>query len=221
MNIRRAIHSYYAPGLNHQHRYRSWEHCYAYFRENNPQGLAANPDEAALQLGFYLASWGMYRGSSFLLQYTYTVHRPAIAVLAEERFTPLLDMDCESPTVVRVIVPLICELIGALRQAYKPFVLDAKSTQPTDTLISKIILGTFACLPACDRYFISGFKHEGLQYSGLNSGFVTEIHEYCRAHLKDLQREQSRLQSRGELRYPLMKLVDTCFWQTGYELDNA
>lgn len=33
-----------------------------------------NLDYLSLQLAFYLASWGMYRGSSFLLQKYYRVH---------------------------------------------------------------------------------------------------------------------------------------------------
>jgi hypothetical protein len=36
-------------------------------------------DAAALQLGFYLASWGMYRGSSFLLRRWSTVHVVVVA----------------------------------------------------------------------------------------------------------------------------------------------
>ena len=32
----------------------------------------------SLQLAFYLASWGMYRGSLFLLQKDYKVHIPVV-----------------------------------------------------------------------------------------------------------------------------------------------
>ena len=45
-------------------------------------------DEAALQLGFYLASWGMYRGSSFLLRRTYTVHEEVVERLGDEVAAP-------------------------------------------------------------------------------------------------------------------------------------
>lgn len=40
------------------HRYRSWEHCYRFFRDAMPSGIAVQRQSAALQLGFYLASWG-------------------------------------------------------------------------------------------------------------------------------------------------------------------
>ena len=49
------------------HRGKSWEHCYTFFRKyktlRNDKLLV---DYAALHLGFFLASWGMLRGSSFL-----------------------------------------------------------------------------------------------------------------------------------------------------------
>src|SRR5262245_15461814 len=41
------------------HRFRLWEHCYAYFQRGQN-----DCDLASLHLAFYLASWGMYRGSS-------------------------------------------------------------------------------------------------------------------------------------------------------------
>src|SRR5690349_2646316 len=71
------------------HRYRSWEHSYRYFQQTTPMRLKQVTDEAALQLAFYLASWGMYRGRSFLLQRDYTVHRGAIECIADPRWTRL------------------------------------------------------------------------------------------------------------------------------------
>lgn len=58
-------------------RYRSWEHCYKCFHDarNNSD---PDYDYMSLQLAFYLASWGMYRGSSFLLQKDYKVHIPVV-----------------------------------------------------------------------------------------------------------------------------------------------
>lgn len=43
------------------HRYRSWEHCFRYFRSKPREELVMEKTTAALQMGFYLASWGMYR----------------------------------------------------------------------------------------------------------------------------------------------------------------
>ena len=47
-------------------RYRSWEHCYSNFYHARGKEVI-DVDYLSLQLAFYLASWGMYRGSSFLI----------------------------------------------------------------------------------------------------------------------------------------------------------
>ncbi len=72
---------------NENGRYRSWEHCYKYFSSTN----FSSPNKefkkkiACLHLGFYLASWGMYRGSSFLLQKDYLVHMPAVELIIKRK----------------------------------------------------------------------------------------------------------------------------------------
>ena len=54
-------------------RYRSWEHCYKCFHDARNDSNA-DYDYLSLQLAFYLASWGMYRGSSFLLESNKNIH---------------------------------------------------------------------------------------------------------------------------------------------------
>jgi hypothetical protein len=83
------------------HRYRSCEHCYRFFRDLKASGFEAQRQNAALQLGFYLASWGMYRGSTFLLQHAYTVHLGVVDCLAFPRFAPLWEREfgCEATVI--------------------------------------------------------------------------------------------------------------------------
>ena len=69
------------------HRFRSWEHCYSYF-----QGRPTDCDLASLHLAFYLASWGMYRGSSFLLQKDYRVHCAVVEELLSSRCDTLRNL---------------------------------------------------------------------------------------------------------------------------------
>ena len=216
MTIHQKIQVFCDDGADEHHRYRSWEHCYGYFRSTGLDGLAADRDHAALQLAFYLASWGMYR-NSFLLQHAYTVHRGVIDLIGNPRFTALWDADFGASETDDQFLPIIRELIDGVRQAYKPFAPAAGSAQPTDTLITKVILGTFGCLPACDRYFIDGFKSEGFKYSYLNDKFVGRVRGFCQANLADLQREQANVEERSGVRYPLMKLLDMYFWQIGFD----
>ena len=197
VSIHRAIVAYYGNDLGEHHRYRSWEHCYSYFQRVKPDGLVASRDQAALQLAFYLASWGMYRGSSFLLQYAYTVHRRVIDLVAETRFADLWKSDFGERETDGQLIPQVRQLIAGIRQAYEPFVSANKTAQPTDTLITKIILGTCGCLPACDRYFVDGFKREGFKYAYLNDNFVERILGFCQQHLPELRKEQVRIEQLG------------------------
>lgn len=197
------------------HRYRSWEHCYAFFRRTPAASLMSQRETAALQLGFYLASWGMYRGSSFLLQHAYTVHLGVVDCLARPEFSPLWKTEFGSTPADAELVPLVLSAVDAIRQAYSHF------GQATDTLVTKVILGTLGCLPACDRYFISGFKHVGLRYSYLNASFVKRVLQFCLDYSEPLRQEQRRIARATQAHYPLMKLIDMYFWQIGYENDIA
>jgi hypothetical protein len=216
MSIQQRIQVYHGDiERDGHHRYRSWEHCYAFFHRNAPENLVAQREAAALQLGFYLASWGMYRGSSFLLQHAYTIHFGVIDVLARPEFTPLWETDFGATKEDACLTPVIMSAVQAVHEAYTPF------GQPTDTLVTKVILGTFGCLPACDRYFISGFKLQGFQYSYLNPRFIERVRLFCLEYLPALRSEQLRIADRTGSHYPLMKLVDMYFWQIGYEADTV
>ena len=58
-------------------RYYSWEHCYNFFQNNKTEILTDCKllHTASLHLAFYLASWGMYRGDTFLRQYDHTAYK--------------------------------------------------------------------------------------------------------------------------------------------------
>ncbi len=73
-------------------RYRSWEHCYSHFIKAR-KSKKVDYDYLSLQLAFYLASWGMYRGSSFLLQKDYKVHIPVVEELLSEKYDVLAGIE--------------------------------------------------------------------------------------------------------------------------------
>lgn len=49
-------------------RYASFDYCYNYFHPSTGNDLLGDMEKSCLALGFYLASWGMFRGSSFMLE---------------------------------------------------------------------------------------------------------------------------------------------------------
>src|ERR1043165_5225917 len=80
------------------HRYRSWDHCYFYFQGLATSSTKKDIDLASLHLAFYLASWGMYRGSSFILWKDYQIHIPAISLLLEQEYRSLWNLDLNTVT---------------------------------------------------------------------------------------------------------------------------
>jgi hypothetical protein len=114
-------------------------------------------------------------------------------------------------------VPLILEACAAVREAYRPFAPPSESRQASDTLVTKVILGTFGCLPACDRFFINGFKDAGFQFSYVNANFIQRVLQFTRDNFRELREEQARIDGMARMRYPLMKLVDMYFWEVGFE----
>jgi hypothetical protein len=211
MSIHKKIHAWFGRLAGKPHaRYRSWEHCYDFFRRTGRSGIARRADQAALQLAFYLASWGMYRGSSFTLKYAYTIHCGAVEALAEPRFAMLWKREIGAKSDDLDLVPTIVAARDAVRKTYDRF------GWASDTLVTKILLGTVACLPACDQYFIRGFKRCGFKYSYLNEKFVERVLHFSCDNLADLRKEQAAIKRDSGVHYPLMKLVDMYFHVTGY-----
>lgn len=221
-DLHEQIQAYYGRIIaGEQHRYRSWERCNSYFSRVAPEGFTTDRNQAALQLAFYLASWGMYRGKSFLLQYDYTVHLSMIDMLCDPHFASLWKTEFGSHHADKKLVSTILDLIEGIRKTYRPFAAATDSGGPTDTLVTKIILGTFACLPACDRYFRAGFKSAGFSYSYLNRNFIEHLLGFCQNNLSQLREEQMRIKAIGGMYYPLMKLVDMYFFQVGFTKDET
>jgi hypothetical protein len=66
-DINEVVEGYKEEGDYARHRYTSFDYCYNYFASHKGQALLDDMEKSSLVLGFYLASWGMLRGSSFLL----------------------------------------------------------------------------------------------------------------------------------------------------------
>ena len=223
VSFNQTIDKYYKCASDPHSRFRSWDYCYDFFRKNyNKLHLPEVEDDAARQLGLYLASWGMYRGSGFLLQYAYTVHKPVVHALAHDRFSDLWQHDVGAKNSDIELTPIIMDLVELVRKAYCPFARRF-GKKPTDTLITKVLLGTVGCLPARDTYFKDGFKNQGFVYGNLNPDpdFVDRILRFCIDNRPKLVELQPNIRDLAGRPYPLMKLVDMHFWQIGYDLNSS
>jgi hypothetical protein len=169
-------------------------------------------------LAFYLASWGMYRGSSFLLQKDYSIHCDAVSTLLRSKYDSLWGASFADLNNDEWTISLITSLSDALREAYRQHIADedTKRRNPSDTLITKILLGTIGCAPACDRFFILGFRHCGLSFTRFDADFLRQVMQFSRGHDRELN--QHTIEQRSGIRYPIMKLIDMYFWEIGFNL---
>lgn len=152
----------------------------------------------------------MYRGSGFLVQHAYTIHLGVVDQLVAPQFSILWKQEFGAGDNDLELAPIILRAFHAVREGYEPLTA-------SDMLATKVLLGTFGCMPACDKYFIKGFKRAGFQYSYVNANFIERVLQFCKDYLWALRREQEGIEKTSGVRYPLMKLIDMYFWQTGFE----
>lgn len=209
-------------------RYRSWEHCYTAFAKLKEKTLTDNDvDFLCLHLSFYLASWGMYRGSSFLLQKDYKVHATAIREIMKSEYIGLWAVKCDDYLYNKNCLNTLFSLSNALRQIYSDIRISANKSinrgEPmhpiSDTLITKILMGTLGCVPAYDRYFNDGIKKSGVASVQFNSKSIENLSKYYVENLDDFENWRHSISDNG-VEYSQMKVIDMCFWQIGYNLDR-
>lgn len=203
-------------------RYRSWEHCYSHFikargKKNVDYGYLS------LQLAFYLASWGMYRGSSFLLQKDYKVHIPVVKELLSEKYDALAGIECVDFQEVNN-QQLLQDINSFLEKYYDKIRHEVKEhqlkSQLSFTLITKILMGTLGCVPAYDRYFIAGIKNQKVATGNYNIRSIMQLAEFYGKNADRFEpaREKMRVE---DMLYPQMKMIDMGFWQVGFDLDAS
>lgn len=197
-------------------RYHSWEYCYLNFgkarKETNP-----DLDYLSLQLAFYLASWGMYRGSSFLLQKDYKVHIPVIEELLKEKYDFLFGIDCEH-ILLEENQKLLEELSTFALSYYDAIRREVKGNElkndVSETLITKLLMGTMGCVPAYDRYFVSGIKAHKIAVGSYKTKSIVQLAKFYQENFEALEEARKNLVV-GDMLYPQMKLIDMGFWQIG------
>ena len=84
-------------------------------------------------------------------------------------------------------VGLIFTLAAKLKGYYRPLHIN-----PTDALVTKILLGTLGCVPAYDSILRKGLRNLGLPRTFSERGFKKVI-AYCKANDSGLTDAQKRL----------------------------
>lgn len=201
-------------------RSRSWEHCYRVFRDARTDP-SPDCDYLSLHLAFYLASWGMYRGSSFLLQKDYKVLVPIVEEVLKPEYDCLFGLECtdvresEVQGSLKELGDYIAEHFGLIRDEVAGREVP---TPVSPVLITKILMGTLGCVPAYDRFFVDGIKKYKVTTQEYSQNSLLKLVGFYEEH-NDRLEEARRGMRVGDLTYPQMKLLDMGFWQIGFERD--
>ena len=199
-------------GRKPNERYASFDFCYNYFysfyKRNKLHELAdeKNLQMSCLQLGFYLASWGMMRGSSFLLEKS--VRNYKNLVVAISKMSPKLweiDVDNYDKENIKLLLNCKQQIIDVLE----------KENNPSDTLVTKIMLGVFANIPAFDQYFRKSLKVHKVNKKSLLK--VREFYEQNKFVFDSFKINTFDFLTSQEtdVKYTKAKLIDMCGFMGG------
>lgn len=200
----KAVLRFYEYAKNPKHRYHSYTYCHDAFTKiigiNSP--TEDEIDFMALNLGMYLASWGMYRGSSALLQKcSYKVHVGAIGILLNQKYRNLINI---SPSkFCRENITLILEVFNKLKSYYMQ-----NQISPTDTLITKILLGTLGCTMALDTRVKSSIGRSGITQK-FGKRHLSDIKMYYDSNQSEIDNAVHKV---NNPKYTILKCMDMSFF---------
>ena len=225
-SINQLVSAFSCANTSERHRYSSWEFCYGlsmcmHERLLNGEVLTTNDyDYMALNLGFYLASWGMLR-NSFLLDCSYKIHLNPVEVILGKK--SLWQDRIDATTLLNFYE----SLYGAY--GYK----DKKESRVSDTLFTKILLGMTGNVVAYDKYCKEAlnlllpdevydlFRDKGESWKEICS----ELHffdatfselEYKPGYRKYMYSDGHYCMNDETVEYPTVKLIDMFLFNLGW-----
>jgi hypothetical protein len=208
-----------------EQRYASFDYCFNYFQSFRESGSIADiaaPENmlySCLQLGFYLASWGMFRASSDLPNRSLKQFEPIVRLIATTS-NDIWTIDAHSYS--QPVCGKLINTASAIRKALRP----AGGDLPTETLATKVMLGVFGNVPAFDSRVVAGLRKTpnlmgrfGVRALRAINRFYDEHHEVIernRVHTLDFATGHPTPR-----RYTRAKVIDEIFFIEGRPGDNA
>ena len=80
-------------------------------------------------------------------------------------------------------------------------------------------MGTLGCVPAYDRYFISGIKKQKVASGNYNMKYIIQLVDFYEKNIVELENIRKDMKVNG-MAYPQMKILDMAFWQIGLDSDK-
>ncbi|OOR98090.1 hypothetical protein B0187_09845 [Haemophilus paracuniculus] len=200
------------------HRYHSFDFCYAHFRQTRALPAEQRDIEKSCQvLWGYLASWGMLRGSSFLLQKNPSYLTDLVEwIYAQPESTWEIEVKDYAEKSKQVL---------ALYDEAKAKILKGGKHQAV-TLVTKILLGVFAIVPAFDRFFKDTFSEMAGKECGFSTpnktslDFISKFYQANQIEIDTLCRERVVKDFLGKptaWHYSQAKIIDMYGFQKGLD----
>ena len=213
----------------------AFENYRKYKQENKTANIITN-DYLALRLTAYLASFGMYRGSTILLKYfDYTIQIGAVEILLKPKYDLLFGFNPFNETAnLTLFYDLFKDVYKELFEYYKNKVTTAKKSiierynkvgypvpknlpNATPTLITKILLGVYGCCPAYDTFAKSALEDLGINIYKNNVPDIEDLINKVNSKpslKKQMTTRLTKLQAINPL-YTPMRVLDIILWSMG------
>lgn len=121
-------------------RYSSFDLCYGYFYQNRGNLIGSHLEESCLQLWSFLSSWGMVARGNALQGKSYAYLKDVVELINSN--PQYYQSAIDTATYTSDMLSLYHGLKGKIN-------LPQKSQK---TVITKIMLGVYGCIPAFDQY---------------------------------------------------------------------
>jgi hypothetical protein len=204
--IGKLINEFKGLRSDNTHRDASFDLCFYYFQTNKEHVAEKDYlEKSCLYLWSYLSSWGMLRGSSYLLKKSPAFLIPLINHL---KSSDVWGIDVNNYTEEN-----IAKILKEYENIKKVLIDEETKTKPTDTLVTKIMLGVYGNIPAFDQFF-----KKGLGVGSVNEKSLNKIKNFYDKHKDEFNQEIKVLDFENEeteLRYTKAKLVDMYGFQKG------
>lgn len=215
----------YKNNIEPNSRFSSFDYCYNYFYSHsaNPKRLQGDMEKSCLTLGFYLASWGMFRGSGFLLNKSVKYFESTINFISEQE-SSLWNIDANT---YKNDIDRILKIYDEIKS-----ILIADKNIAHMTLVTKVMLGVFGFIPAYDQNFCKAFRE---MYKGecgfrvVNKKSLTFIYNFYLSNqdcidnysknIKTLTfNNNASINGNTSFHYPKAKIIDMCGFEMGKNL---
>lgn len=219
--------------IDSTNRFTSFDYCFDWFQTHKEK--VADDDkieQSCLHLMCYLASWGMLRGSSILLQKSVKFYEPLVRLIAGQNIQ-CSQTGCAIKGINQEIWNIDVDkyddyfpTVGSETQKGYDIVLDTYEKiqkclyGDNDTrhivAVTKIMMGVFGCVPALDRFFCETFKtlYPGKGFASPQT--LTKRHLECINNfynntselINDTKIEVLNFNNTSEKIYPKAKIID-------------